>query len=192
MAFVRLRMHENSVFAILLRSRWWISFLVGAGLFGLARLFIPATYAIVIPIPFFVIGCVAAWRQLRVPSAARVARELEALREMSWEEFSGALEAAYQRDGYRVQRARGAGFDLELERDEACTLVAAKRWKVARTGAEPLRELHAAGRDANALVYVATGEVTAQARAYAAANGIRIVEGGELTALLAGSVKPAR
>lgn len=184
---MKLRLHERSLFAILLRSRWWISFLVGVGLFGLARLFIPETYAIVIPIPFFVIGCVAAWRQLRVPSAARVARKLEALRAMGWEEFRAALETAYRSEGYEVRRARGGAFDLELERDAQRTLVAAKRWKVARTGAEPLRELHAAGRarEANALVYVAVGAITEQARAFAAANGVRIVEGGELTALLA-------
>ena len=41
---MKLRMHENSLFAILLRSRWWISFAVGFGLYGAVRLFLPEAY----------------------------------------------------------------------------------------------------------------------------------------------------
>jgi restriction system protein len=180
-------MHENSLFALLLRSRWWISFAVAIGLFLLVRLFIPETYAIVVPIPFVVIGCIAAWRQLRTPGAGRIAARLEALRAMSWREFAAALEAAYQREGYAVRRLDAGAADLELTRDARRTLVSAKRWKVARTGIEPLRELAAAGGagDSAGRVFIAAGEVTEQARAFAAGNGIRIVEGTELAALLA-------
>jgi len=187
---MRLTMHENSLFAVLLRSRWWISFVVGIGLFLLARLFIPEIYAIVVPIPFMVIGCIAAWRQLRVPGAGRVEKRLQLARAMSWRDFSAALESAYRREGYAVQRLGTNAADLELTRDGQRTLVSAKRWKVARAGIEPLRALAAAGgRDAAAARhFIAAGEVTEQARAFAAANGIRIVEGAELAALLARAV----
>jgi restriction system protein len=66
------------------------------------------------------------------------------------------------------------------------TLVACKRWKAMRTGIEPLRELDGARRamtengGAAECIYVATGEVTAQARAFAAERNIRVVEGAEL------------
>lgn len=184
---MKFRMHENSLFAILLRSRWWISFAVAAGLFLLVRLFIPETYAIMVPIPFVVIGCIAAWRQLRAPGAGRIAERLEALRAMSWRDFCAALETAYRQQGYAVRRLGGGAADLELTRDERRTLVSAKRWKVARAGVEPLRALADAGGPDAALtrVYVAAGEVSEQARAYAAASGIRILEGAELAALLA-------
>jgi restriction system protein len=184
---VMLRMHENSLFALLLRSRWWISFAVAVGLFLLVRLFIPETYAIVVPIPFVVIGCVAAWRQLRAPGTGRIAERLEAARAMSWQDFGAALEAAYRRAGYAVARRDSGAADLVLERDGQRTLVSAKRWKVARAGVEPLRALMAAeGGDATATrVFIAAGEVSAQARAFAAEKGIRIVEGGELATLLA-------
>ncbi len=180
-------MHQNSLFAILLRSRWWISFAVAFGLFLLARLFIPEAYAIVVPIPFMVIGCIAAWRQLRTPSAGRVAEHLAAARAMSWPDFSAALEAAYRQEGYAVQRLSGGAADLALERDGQRTLVGAKRWKVARSGVEPLRGLAEAGRgDATAArVFIVAGELSEQARAFAADRGIRIVEGAELAALLA-------
>jgi restriction system protein len=183
---MRLSMHRNSLFALLLRSPWWISFVVAIGLFAVARLFVPEIYAVVVPIPILVVGCVAAWRQLRAPSAARVAQRLEALRAMSWREFAAALESAYQRKGYAVKRLSGDAADFELRREGERTLVSAKRWKAARTGIEPLRELAAAGgRDAViARLYIAAGDSTDQARAFASGKGIRIVEGAELAALL--------
>jgi len=184
---MKLSMHENSLFAILLRSRWWVSFAVGAGLFVVLRLFIPEAYAIVVPLPFVVIGCVTAWRQLRVPSAARVAARLDALRAMSWAEFVAALESVYRREGYEVRRLDAGAADLELARAGRRTLVSAKRWKAARVGAESLRALTEMSRSDEAVerIYLAAGDVGEQARAFAAANAIRIVEGAELAALLA-------
>ena len=38
-------MAKNSLFAVLLRSPWWISFAVAAALFAIARLFMPELYA---------------------------------------------------------------------------------------------------------------------------------------------------
>jgi restriction system protein len=186
---MKLTMHENSLFAILLRSRWWVSFAVGFGLYLAVRLFIPEAYAavaVMIPVPFVVIGCVAAWRQLRAPSAARVAERLDALRAMSWTEFSAALESAYRREGYEVRQLNAGAADLELARAGRRTLVNAKRWKAARAGPEALRALAAMSRNDAAVerIYLAAGEVSEQARTFAAANAIRIVDGAELAALL--------
>ena len=64
-----LKMNENSLFAILLRARWWVSLAVAAGVFFLARLFVPPFYAAFVPLPFLVIAGVALWRQLQQPSA---------------------------------------------------------------------------------------------------------------------------
>lgn len=192
---MKFRMAENSVFAILLRSPWWISFALAFGLFALARLWMAQMYAAAIPIPFVVIGCVAAWRQLRKPGAARIGERLEALRALTWSEFSAALEAAYASEGYEVRRLKAPQADFELTRDGRKVLVSCKRWKVPRTGTEPLRELHAVGaaRHADELRCVAAGELTEQARAFAAKKGIRIVEGAELATLLAtaAAAKPA-
>jgi len=183
---MKLRMAENSVFAILLRSRWWISFALAFGIFALARLWVPLLYAAAVPIPFLVIGVIAAWRQLRTPSAARVAERLEALRALTWSEFSAAIEAAYAGEGYVVRRLKGLQVDFELARDGRKVLIVCKRWKVARTGTEPLRELHAVGRarQADEVRYVTAGEITEQARAFAAKKDIRIVEGAALATLL--------
>jgi restriction system protein len=183
---MKLKMHERSLFAVLLRSPWWISVLVAVGTVLLARIFIPIGYAVFAGIPFFVVGCIAAWRQLREPGAEQVARALQQAGAMAWPEFSQKLGQAFQREGYEVRPAKGAGADLELVRGSVVTLVAAKRWKATRTGVEPLRELVAAREKSEAAdaVYVSAGEVTAQALAHAKENRVRVVHGAELVKLL--------
>lgn len=182
---------ENSLFAVLLRSPWWVSFLVTAGVFAAMRTFFEAIYAAAGALPFFVIGCVAAWKQRRTPSAKRVAARLEALRGMNWEEVARALEAAFRREGYAVRRLAGAA-DFALERGGRVTLVAAKRWKAQRTGAEPLRELAALGKKqgAEACWYLCAGELTQNARNLARDKAVRVVEGAGLTELLLGIQPP--
>ena len=80
----------------------------------------------------------------------------------------------------------GAQADLELAKGGVKSLVACRRWKATRTGIEPLRELHAAARarGAGECIYVAAGEITDTARAFAAQNGIRVLQGAELARLL--------
>jgi restriction system protein len=183
------QMSENSLFAILLRSQWWISAGVAAAVAGTAIALLPDAYKVLgatLGLPFLVIACIAAWRQWQLPSAARVQRTIEAVRAMSRSEFVAALEAAYARDGYTVTRIDDAHADLALKQEWRTALVSCKRWKVARLGVEPLRDLLAA-KDARELregIFVATGEVTDTARTFAAKHGIRVVGGAELARLL--------
>jgi restriction system protein len=159
----------------------------------MAKLDVPegqALYAIFAALPFLVIGSYAGWQQLRAPSAARIAATLETLRAMSWDEFSPALEAAFGREGYAVSRLNISGADLELTRSGRVSVVACKRWKVARAGIEPLRELDTArtARSAQECIYIAAGEVTANASAFAATNNIRLLQGAELAILVASGI----
>jgi len=175
-----------------------VSILVAAGAFALAKSLLSealAPYGMFAALPFFVIGCVAGWKQLRAPSAARIDATLESLRALSWDEFSAALEDAYRRDGYAVSRLSIAGADLELAKSGRVSLVACKRWKVARAGVEPLRELEAArqAREAHEGIYLAAGGITDNALAFAAEKNIRLLHGAELAKLLpAAKPLPAR
>jgi len=186
---MKLRMSENSLFAVLLRSPWWISFAVAAGIAALAKAILPAipiAYAVFAALPFLVIGAMAGWRQLRAPSAKRVANTLETVRAMSWSDFSVAMEDAFRRDGYSVTRLDAAAADFEMTKAGRKSLLACKRWKVARTGVDPLRDLHAAkdAREAQECIYVAVGEITDGARKFALEKKIRLVHGAELAKLL--------
>ncbi len=183
---MKFKMSPNSLFAILLRSPWWISVLVAAGLFLLGRLFIPAVYAVFLPLPFVVIGAITGWRQFQAPSKRRIAATLESAREMSWEAFSKAVADGYRRDGYVVTPLKDPAADFLVERASRTALVSCRRWKAARTGQEPLEALQAArlARDVHDGIYLTTGEVTAQALAYAARHQLRLAQGPALLTLL--------
>ncbi len=182
-------MHKNSLFAVLLRSPWWVSFAVAGGVFALTRAVLPDASPLVAAfgaLPFAAIGGYAAWRQLRAPGAAQVAAALDALRAQSWEEFSAALSEAFRRDGYAVARLDVPGADLELTRAGRVTLVGCKRWKAARAGIEPLRELEAARekRAAHECIYVVAADVSDNAQAFAAEKRIRLLRDAELAGMI--------
>jgi restriction system protein len=183
---MELKLPENTLFAILLRSRWWVSGLVAVGVFAVARLFLDDGFAFFAALPFMVIGAVAFWKQLRVPSGARLETAMGKLRAMTWEAFAGALEAGYRRQGYTVTRVEGAA-DFELERAGRISLVAAKRWKASHTGVEPLKALVGAGeaRGATECVYVLAGEMTRNAEKFAEQLKIRPLRGADLVTLTA-------
>ena len=182
------QMSENSLFAVLLRSPWWVSMLVAAGLFGAMRYFLPEMYAFAGALPFVVIGTVAGWRQFRAPSAKKIAASLDALRQLSWEEFARTLEAGFRREGYEVKRIEGAA-DFALQRGAGLTLVAAKRWKASRTGVDPLKELAELGqkREAGECWYFCAGDITDNARQFARDKAVKVVEGAELARLASAS-----
>ena len=80
-------MAENSLFAILLRSRWWISFLVGAAWALLAAALVPQPYkmiAILGSLPFWAVGFVAFVRQYDQPTPAQQQAILETAAQQSW------------------------------------------------------------------------------------------------------------
>ena len=181
---MKLEMHQNSLFAVLLRSPWWVSLLVAIGLATLLRMFLALELALFGGLPFVVIAAVSGWRQLKRPGPKRIAATLGRARALSADAFCAALEEGFRREGYGVSRKGG---ELQLTRKGRVTLVACKRWKAVRTGVEPLREFEAATLESGAheRVYVAAGEVTDTARAFAAQKQIRLLQEEELAKLLA-------
>ena len=186
---MQFKMAENSLFAILLRKPWWASALVALALFGIVRFALPPAwfvYAVTIVIPFVVIAGIVGWRRLQAPSAARVAAAEVAARAMGAPEFAAAVEGAWRRDGWSVERLEEPGADFEATQGWRRTLIACRRWKVARTGVEPLRELAAARerRESHDAVFLTIGEVTDQAAKYAGEHRIRIVRGEALARMM--------
>jgi len=182
------RLNEDSLFAILLRSPWWISVAVACAMAAIALALLPEAYRIfgaVTGLPFLMIGCIAAWKQWEAPSSVRIDRTLAAVRAMSWAEFSRVMESAYRQQGYEVSAISGAA-DFEITKEGRTTLVHCKRWKVVRTGVDTLSDLHAMkeARDAHDCICVAAGEITDNARVFAARHGIKLVGGAEWARLL--------
>jgi restriction system protein len=186
---MKLKMAKNSLFALLLRSPWWISFALVAAIALAARALLPEPYVVFGVIggfPFLVIGIIAAWRQLRAPSPARLAESLQAAAGMSWREFSSAVEQAFGRQGYAVTRLNSPAADFKLDKGGRVTLVSCKRWKAASHGLEPLRDLVAAqaAQEAQGSIYISLGSVTDNARRFAQTQGIVLLSENDLAQLL--------
>lgn len=185
---MRLKVSEKSLFAILMRSSWWVSVAVALLLALAARLLAPEEYfipALSICFPFLVIAAMAAWKQSRQPGAGQVEATVATVSAMSWRDFADVLEQAYLREGYAVTRVAGAA-DFRLEKDGRSALVCGKRWKAANHGVEPLRELQLLREklDVQDVIYIALGSVSDNGRRFAGEHRIRLVGDAELTALL--------
>ena len=188
---MKFKMAKNSLFAVLLRSPWWISLALAVvlGVAGVALL--PEQFRVVgalSGLPFGVIAVMAASRQWRLPSAERVAQTQQALSTMAWPAFAALLEQAFLRAGYKVQRGTTAAVDFELERQGRRTFVSARRWKSARTGLEALRPLQAAreAADVSDALYISLGPLSDSAQPFAADHRIQVWQAAELAHELRG------
>ena len=185
---MRLKMAPNSLFAILMRSGWWISVALALLVVAASRALLPPQYWVfgaMGALPFLVIAVIALSKQLRKPGSRRVEAVLQAVRGMSWRDFSQAVEEAFTRDGFAVQRIDGAA-DFAVTRAGRTTLVAARRWKAARHGEEALAALHAQmrARDASECIYVALGELSDNAQRFARSKGVSVMQEEGLVQLL--------
>jgi restriction system protein len=174
---------KRSLFAMLSRSPWWLSVIIAAALFMLVRRFMPDTAAFASTLPLLAIAAYAGWRQMRAPGADALAE----LRALPWRAFASRIEEAFRRDGHTVVALAGGAADYALHKKGRVAVAGCKRWKVARTGVESLRELLQAKQtaDAHECIYVTAGDLSPNARRFAAQNGIRLLCEAELVEFLA-------
>lgn len=192
---MKLKMSDKSLFAVLLRSPWWISLLIAVLLGLVASALLPADYRVAGALsgfPFVVIAAIAAQRQWRLPSAARVQQTQQATSAMAWPVFAALLEQSFQRSGFSVAPAKGEAVDFSVQRQGRTMLVCARRWKSARIGIETLRALQAAREAAEApqALCICLGELTDNARPYAAEHGITVWQAADLALALRGLPLP--
>jgi len=188
---LNIRLPKNSLFAVLLRSPWWISAAVGAVLALLAMALLPEKYRVVGALgatPFFVIAAMAARRQWHLPSASKVEALTQQVNALAWPAFAQRLQQSFERDGWTVQRGERDPVDFKLQRPGRQLLVHARRWKSARIGLEPLRALQAAREDAGArdALCICLGELSDTARPFANRNRIAVWHATELAQALHG------
>ena len=190
-------MSDKSLFAVLLRSPWWVSFAVAIAVGVAGFMLLPdrfKTVGALSGMPFVVIGSMAFWRQMRAPNPARIEATLQALAALSSRDFLSALEAGYRADGYTVTRISLDGADLSISQAGRTSLVSCKRWKAATHGVEPLRELNAAimKLDANQGIYVAVNALSDAATNFASKHSIRLLPGNALALITRDHVSAAK
>ncbi len=182
-------MSEKSLFAMLLRSPWWISFAVAIAVSLAGFALLPERFkgaGLLSGFPFAVIGFIAMWKQRNTLTPQQIEEALQKLSSMSAREFTDKLAAEYERDGYKVTPFTKPGADLAIEKNGYTTLVNCKRWKAAAHGVEPVSELYAAmnTQDIGRGIYVALNAPSEAAGTFAANNGIQFMTGPKLAQLV--------
>ena len=192
---MKFKMSEKSLFAILLRSPWWYSFLIASILMLLARVFLPEGYRAVgmlSAFPFAIIGIMAAWRQRDKPSPERILQALSSLEKMSWKEFLPLMEQAFAQQGFIVTRLNSNSADLQLEKLGKTTLVSCKRWKAATLGVDVLRDLKAlqVSQDATYAACISLSLPTGVALKFAKDNAVQLICQDDLAGFCLKVMKP--
>ena len=194
---MKFKMSDKSLFAILLRSPWWYSFLIASLLTLLARVFLPEAYVAVgmlSAFPFAIIGIMAAWRQRDKPSPESISQALSTLEKMSWKEFSSLMAQAFAMQGFNVVRLDSTSADLQLEKFGKTTLVSCKRWKAATLGVEVLKDLKAlqTSQDATYAACISLSLPTGVALKFAKDNAIQLICQDDLDALCLNALNTER
>jgi restriction system protein len=182
---MKFQMSENSLFAVLLRSRWWVSFGICALIVVLARTFFSKELWVFVAaggFPFFVLGCIAFWRQRGQLSPTRIEQWLSEAGGLSWPRFAQTLKETMLAKGYSIDTYAQAGADFEAQFQGRTVLVSAKRWKAAMTGLEPLQELQRAieMRDSGRGMLISLSAPSAKAQEFARKHNIQLMFGKDL------------
>jgi restriction system protein len=117
---------------------------------------------------------------------------------MSWQQFEFMVSEAFRRRGYSVaekgQNGTTGVFDLVLKKQGETFLVHCKQWRAIKVGMRAVHELHETmtARGAKGGFAVTAGVFTDEARAFAKARNIELMDGKVLRGLVRRVRQPAR
>ena len=189
-----LKVSENSLFAVLLRSPWWYSVLIALFVVAVSVMLVGGkflVFGLATSLPFIGIAIYSAYKQSQRPGKKRLLEVEQDARKMSVANMAKKIASNYENINFDVVPFKGDAAELELERGRHKFLLSCKRFKAANTGIEPLKQLVSAGEknEATGYLYVALGEVTANARDYALKNNIEFIQAEALAEYFDGTEK---
>ena len=178
-------MARETLFNILLRQPWWVTLLVAFAMFAVAHAVFPPV-APFMALPFAILGVYIGFRQWRGNAGADAGERLEAIRAMTWEEFSGRVTEAYKRRGYTIDPSNNPAYDFRMTSDGRTTLLQCRRWKVNQVGIGPVRDLaNAVSREeASRGICIAAGDFSEPATRLSRTEPVALITGAELVELL--------
>ena len=196
------RNKNEGLFDLLLLLPWWATLAVGSGLWFYLRghampasPFVPKEIVTWFVLQFlkwacfgaaFVSGVLTLKRKILFASA----KDIEAIRAVSWREFERLVGEAYRRQGYMVEETGGGGadggIDLLLRGKGQKVIVQCKQWKTYKVGVKVVREMFGimTAERADRVIIVASGTYTQEAFDFARGKPIDLIEGKALVQLI--------
>jgi len=187
------RNRNESLLNLLVELPWWVTLVLGlifmdvAG--GVSNPLVTLVFKMFAYACFFaafVCGIKSLVRKLLFASA----RDIEAIRAMSWREFETLVGEAYRRQGYMVEETGGGGadggIDLLLRGKGQKILVQCKRWQKVKVDVMIVREMFGLlhHEKADRVIIVTIGTYTPDAMDFASGKPIDLVNGKALVQLI--------
>ncbi len=170
------RNKNDGWFDILVMLPWWLTLIVGIGIWFYLNghplpkgMFLDKPIMIWFGLQFlkwacfgaaFVSGVLTLKRRILFASA----KDIDAIRAMSWREFETLVGEAYRRQGFMVEETGGGGadggIDLLLLGKGQKVIVQCKQWKTYKVGVKIVREMYGVmtAERADRVIIVASGK----------------------------------
>lgn len=192
------RRNKTSIIDILALFPWWLTLTAGAGLWFYLRSHpAPSLTAdmqgTVIRVALQVIqwmlfgaALISGIRTLTRRRTFASAKDIEAIRAMSWREFETLIAETYRRQGFTVEETGGGGadggIDLILRGKGQKAIVQCKHWRQRQVGVKVVREMVGVMTHENAdrVVIVSSGTYTQEAQDFAKGKPILLIDGQAL------------
>lgn len=196
------RNKNEGVFELLLLFPWWVTLILGVGIWiylrlqplpggatvlndSILRLFLTAAQWFCFTASF-VTGIKTLNRKLTFASA----KDIEAIRAMSWREFETLVGESYRRQGFSVEETGGGGadggIDLILRGKGQKILVQCKQWRSFKVGVKVVREMYGimVAERADRVIVVTSGVYTQESHGFARGKPIELIDGRSLVQLI--------
>ena len=190
----------------LLSLPWWLNLILAAIAYVTLKYGLPNTnfststfkalsnafssMAGIIAMLFVLFACVSAFNSWRKGELLKRHTDVTSSKNLTWREFEYLVSETYRRQGYQVSENPSAGpdggIDLILKKNNDTVFVQCKHWQSKNVGVGVIRELLGVitAEKATGGIVVCSGEFTAEARVFAKANNIELINGAKLYNLI--------
>jgi len=196
------RNKNEGLFDLLVLLPWWLTLAVGIGLWFYLRgqampvsPLVPKEIVTWLVLQFLKWGCLGAALVSGIATLRRKlllssAKDIEAIRAMSWREFETLVGEAYRRQGYSVEETGGGGadggIDLVLRGKGQKILVQCKQWRSFKVGVKVVREMYGimVAERADRVIAVTSGVYTQESCVFARDKPIELIDGKALVEMI--------
>jgi restriction system protein len=198
---------DRGILSELVKFPWWVSVILAAVVYaGLSwivpslisglPLFKPLASLIksIAPVAAFALLLAAglsAFFQFRRGKLLERQTGLDSVGELSWRQFESLVSEAFRRKGFlvldNIEDGPDGGVDIRLRKNGQVVFVQCKHWKARSVGVKVVRELFGvmAAKNVKQGIVVTYGEFTSEAREFAKANSVALIDGPKLTQMIA-------